>query len=151
MQQFNTLGKNSKQEVLRELQDHTYEQAIELDDAGANFKTSTSTSQSPRIKCNAWLQIHDIMDEVLCGTASLLYIICSSSLCLHVDTMPSRKRSDSRSFDANSKTYLGNFSLFTQHLRNFDRISLCLLGKIQPKICPCVKMAELSHMVMIFS
>ena len=46
MQQFNTL-KNSKQEVLKELHDHTYEQAIELDDAGAHFEVGTSAGQTP--------------------------------------------------------------------------------------------------------
>ena len=72
MQQFNTL-KNSRQEALNEFHDHTYEQAIELDDTGAHFEVNSSTSQSPWlerrrlveldvlsqnmtcIKCNAWL------------------------------------------------------------------------------------------------
>ena len=46
MRQFNML-KNSKQEVLNELHDHTYEQPIELDDASAHFEVGPSTSKSP--------------------------------------------------------------------------------------------------------
>ena len=133
MQQFNTL-KNSKQEVLNELHDHTYEQAIELDDAGAHFEVGTSTGKTPWfegrrvveldvlsqnmncIKCNSWLRLHDIMDEVICGMASLLYIKCSSSLCQYVNTVPTGKRSYNRSFDVNSKAYLGNFFLYLPYI-----------------------------------
>ena len=59
-------------------------------------------------KCNSWLHLSDIMDEVVYGMASYLYITCQNSVCRHISLVPTGKKSSKRGFDVNYKVYLGN-------------------------------------------
>ena len=59
-------------------------------------------------KCNSWLHLSDIVDEVVYGMASYLYITCQNSVCRHISLVPTGKKSSKRGFDINYKVYLGN-------------------------------------------
>ena len=59
-------------------------------------------------KCNSWLLLSDIVDEVVYGMASYLYITCQNSVCRHISLVPTGKKSSKRGFDINYKVYLGN-------------------------------------------
>ena len=111
-----------------ELSDHTYCKndncvTTDLDNTvGANIEvTQTPWFEGRRVveldvlsaamactKCNSWLRLTDIVDELRYGLASLLYIRCSNSVCQFVNTVPTGKKSDNKSYDVNSKAYFGN-------------------------------------------
>jgi hypothetical protein len=61
------------------------------------------------VRCNSWLRLNDIEDELRYGLASLLYIRCSNLVCQYVNTVPTGKRSDNKSYDVNSKAYFGSY------------------------------------------
>ena len=62
-------------------------------------------------RCSAWLRLADIVDEVVYGLASYLYIRCSNSACNHITLVPTGKRNSNKGFDVNYKVCLGNFLL----------------------------------------
>ena len=59
-------------------------------------------------KCNYWLRLSDIVDEVVYGMASYLYITCQNSGCRRMSLVPTGKKSSRRGFDINYKVYLAN-------------------------------------------
>ncbi|CAC5411937.1 unnamed protein product [Mytilus coruscus] len=59
-------------------------------------------------KCNSWLRLSDIKDEVIYGMASFLYISCPSSACQHISLVPTGKKSNGKGFDINYKVCLGS-------------------------------------------
>ncbi|CAC5424085.1 unnamed protein product [Mytilus coruscus] len=79
-------------------------------------------------KCNSWLRLSDIKDEVIYGMASFLYISCPSSACQHISLVPTEKKSNGKGFDINYKVCLGNIHrkgmqiviIFKRQLHNYD-------------------------------
>jgi hypothetical protein len=60
------------------------------------------------VRCNSWLRLNDIEDELRYGLASLPYIRSSNLFCQYVNIVPTGKRSDNTSYDVNSKAYFGS-------------------------------------------
>jgi hypothetical protein len=77
-------------------------------------------------KCNAWLRLSDIVDEVIHGLASYLYIKCTNAVCNHINLVPTGKRNAKRGFDVNSKAYLGNniSQIVQNYCSNLDEIRI---------------------------
>ncbi|CAC5357712.1 unnamed protein product [Mytilus coruscus] len=72
-------------------------------------------------KCNSWLRLSDIKDEVIYGMASFLYISCPSSACQHISLVPTGKKSNGKGFDINYKVCLAmiNAGMGPSHVNNF--------------------------------
>ncbi|CAC5355728.1 unnamed protein product [Mytilus coruscus] len=72
-------------------------------------------------KCNSWLRLSDIKDEVIYGMASFLHISCPSSACQHISLVPTRKKSNGKGFDINYKVCLAmiNADMGPSHVNNF--------------------------------
>ncbi|XP_021339351.1 uncharacterized protein LOC110440543 [Mizuhopecten yessoensis] len=97
-------------------------------------------------KCNSWLRFVDIVDEVIYGMASYLYISCPNSACQHVNLVPTGKRNSNKGFDVNSKVYLAmlNAGMGPNQVVKFlsgcniPPVDASTLRKIQKKLAPVV-------------
>ncbi|XP_021350881.1 uncharacterized protein LOC110448777 [Mizuhopecten yessoensis] len=97
-------------------------------------------------KCNSWLRFVDIVDEVIYGMASYLYIPCPNSACQHVNLVPTGKRNSNKGFDVNSKVYLAmlNAGMGPNQVVKFlsgcniPPVDASTLRKIQKKLAPVV-------------